>query len=271
MDSKSTKRLSVAFAALLLAGCSSGPNTDPSTPDGSVNLTVESLKKNDVKTLVYHVVPEEGIKEAKASWAEMQKKPMSEQEKAMFNAQLAMLTSDKAEETVLAMAKPFLAQAQMGLEGGLAQAEGMAGMLTMNPALNETQQKNAQAGIKKAMAWAKGLKLDDEAKLKKAIHALVEGVDELGITSADDIPKWSFDEALGKAGIALGVVKEILTAYDFPIQETLDSIEVAVASEDDKKATLKVNYTFFGESFTDEMQMAKSGDSWAPAMTKEAP
>ena len=273
-----TRLLLCGIALLGLTGCFGGQaGADNTSPDGAVKATVAALKANDIERFAATAIPPAAYAEAEAEWRRQQSKPVDDQEAAQFDMMMTQLTADGAEQTLLAMVKPQLAEAQGMVQRG-------AGMLTMvasqtlaSEELSPEEQQQMQAFTGAVGQWLGSIDLTDEAKVGEAIDVACATARELEIPNHAALRALSFDQALRKGGILLAGVKEILAIYDLDVDATLDSVEVGSPEIDGDIAKVPVTVTLLGQTYTSPSVLQQVDGRWygqqpeEPAMLEQAP
>ena len=188
---------------------------------------------------------------------------MSASDKAQFNAALTQISADNAEDTIYQLIKPKLAEAQ----GGIAQIKSgipsmIEGIVAMQGSTKDADKKTAQEMGTAIGKWIGDLKLDDEAKAKKAIGIVCSTVRKLKIKNADELDALTFDQALDKGGKALAGVKKVLDIYGLSLNDTLGSVKVGKPEISGETATVPVTSTMLGVTTTQSAKLKKTGDRW---------
>ena len=231
------------------------------TPDGAINGAVACLRDNDIKGLLERVLPPEDLTKMKEKFASKPK--MSDDDKAGFNATLTQLTAENAEDTIYGLIKPQLVAAQADIakakDGIPDMIEGIAAPLGITKDADVKSAKDMGTAIGN---WVGNLKLDDEAKTKKAIGIVCTTARSLKIKSADDLEALTFDQFMDKAGKSLAGIKQVLDLYGMSLNDMLGSIKAGKPEIDGDTATVPVTYTVLGKTGTLPAKLNKSGDRW---------
>lgn len=235
---------------------------DTNSPDGALMSMIQSFKNNDVKALMQASMSEEDYKKALAGF-EAQKSTPSESDKAQFAQTMGMLTSDGAVEKLMAMAAPQLEQARTQLPMLLMMGKGMVGpSIQSNPDIPDDQKESLTKIANAFIDYASETDLLSEEVTRKAITAAVETAKSLDMNSLDDLQNMSFDQAMGKASMVMGGMKNVMSVYGISIDDMLDSVNVSDVEENGDSANMKIAYDFFGESFNQDVKMKKVNGQW---------
>jgi len=78
----------------------------------------------------------------------------------------------------------------------------------------------------------------------------------------DELQNMSYDQAMEKAGIVMGGVKNMMGAYGISIDDLLGSIKVSDVVTNGDTANMKLAYEFLGESFKQDVKMVKKDGKW---------
>jgi len=253
--------IAVSSAPLVLMNTKAADLPSNATPDGAIKGSVACLHDNDIKNLLERVLPSDDYAKMQKSFADKPK--MSDSDKAGFNAVLTQLTAENAEDTIYELIKPKLVEAQ----GSLAEAKDgiptmIQGIVAMQGITDEADLKSAQEMADAIGAWVGNLKIDDEAKAKKAIGIVCTTARSLNIKNADQLEALTFDQFMDKAGKSLAGVKKVLDIYGLSINDMLDSVKVGKPVVEGDTATVPVTSTVLGKTMTLPAKLKKSGDHW---------
>lgn len=256
-------------ACVFVAGCTGGG--DPTTPNGAVQAMIDGARDNDVQALAATAVPPDAFAQMRAAWDEQRQEPMSDSEKAEFMQTMTMLTSENAEETLFTMAKPQLAQMQAGIDQ-------VAGMVTMGAAqaipqdaLSGEEQESLDTVLGAVSEWIQGLDLTDEDQVKQAIGVVCATARELDVPDPDTLRGLEFEQLLGKAGVVLGGVKEVLQIYGIDYDQTLDSIALGEATIEGDTATVPMTMTVLGAEVDWSADLQRIDGRWYVQPPEDVP
>lgn len=281
MHGKSVRYVFALAFALALAACGSKEEggkaaiASTSTPQGAIDAAVQSLKAGDLKSLVESQVPPSHMEKLRAEWkADMAKDPPSDQEKAEFAAQMAMLTASDAEAKIMAQLEPELVKFEtemapqmplmIGMGKGLA-----ANSLQENKELTQEQKDQAVKSIDAVAKWVQETNFTDRAKVKDAVSKVVASARELNLKTLDEARALSFDDAMVKGSIALRGLKDVLAVYGFSLDKMLDSVKTEVVSQTGDAAKVKVTYQMFEQPMSFETDLVQVDGRWYGKQTIE--
>lgn len=273
------KFLSLALVALLLAACGdkSGENAnhsaknlaaiDTSTPQGAFMANLNAMKNNDLKALMLANMTPEEYERAKTEWAN-KKTTFSDADKARFAATMQMLTSEGAEDQIMAMVEPQLQQVQAMLPMMLMMAnEEMINQKIAQAPIPEEQKDSAKAVALAVVDWAKSADLGNPEKARKAVAVIVSTARDLGVKSLDEVEKMSFDDALATGGKVLAGSKQALKVYGIDLDGMMDSVKIKDVKQDGDTAEMVVAFKFLGKPLEQKMKMVKKNGRWISAPT----
>lgn len=238
------------------------------TPDGAVTASLSALRHNDVAGLLQEALPPGALAKLKADWhANLNKDPVTDQERQDFAAHMAQLTAPDAESKIYAMIEPKLKEfdqkSAQQLPMMIAMGQGFAqSAIQQSKDLTDQQKQQVEALLGATAKWAQSTKFTDPALVKQAIAVLCKTARQLNFKSIDEVRNLSYDQGMQKAGIVLGGVKQVLTVYGLDMDKTLDSVKVEPLTTTGDSAKVKVTYTAFDQPFTTEAQMVKVENRW---------
>lgn len=251
-------RLALASLTLPLFVACGGGGPDLGSPDGTFKASYAALQSNDLAGLMEVVATPADLQGMRSDWDAQRSKPMSAAEKMQFNGTLAMLTAPNADKQLFDMVAPQL-------EDLSDQWSMMLGMASMAASGLTGENAGAQEATTALLGKLESIDITDEAKIKRAISILTKTAKALDVKDATALQAMTFDQLLGKGGVALGGVKEILKVYGLDLDATLSSIDVKVAGQTGNKAQLEVAYSLFGApKTTTVVEMIQTDGRWAP-------
>lgn len=263
----------IAVLLILLQACGesdSGANSakssiaklDTNSPSGSLMAVVESLKHNDVKSLMQISMSKADYDKAVAEF-EKNKGTPSEANKAQFAQMMGMLTSEGAEDQIMSLMEPQLEQMRSQLPMMLMMGKGMASqVIQSSPDLPEGQKETVTKLATALIDFASENDLLSEEVTRKAVSAAVSTAKELDMASLDDLQNMSYDDVMGKASIVMGGAKNILSAYGISLDDLLSSVQVSDVQENGDNATMKLAYEFLGQTISQDVNMVKKDGKW---------
>lgn len=273
--------VSLAAAGLFslgLAACgggSSSPAEATATPDAVVKASADALRQNDIGQFVKLVLPEARYNEVKAKFESRERTAPEADEAAEFSEMMAKLTAADAETALMAELEPHIAQfeaemaPQMPMMIGM--GRGMAVQQIQQSADMTADQKQQFVQFADAVAnWLGGVKLGDRELAKQAIAKTVAAARALDLQTLDQVNALNFDQAMEKAGIAFGGLKDVLGVYGFDVNAALDSTQVEVLKSEGDAARVKLSYTLLGTAMSSEQDMVRENGRWYGKDTMKA-
>ena len=276
----SLKRVAL-LAALATAGigCSQQSNTGApttpaavavatSSPEGTVSASVKAIRENNVGSLFEIMMPPAELTKVKADWPkEMNKDPVTDDDRKQFADTMNKLTAPNAEATLYAQIEPqlkeFDAKQAQQMPMMIAMGRGFAqSAIQQNKDLNDNQKQQAQQLLDAVATWAQNTKFTDPTLVKGAIAAVCKTARDLNLKTIDEARALTYDQAMQKAGIMMGGVKQVLLVYGLNVDKTLDSVKVEPATVTGDSAKVKVSYTAFDKPFTTEGDLVKVDNKW---------
>ena len=260
-------RYLLSLACLCILTACSGESQTPAasstndSPEGAVKTMLESFGGNDVAAIFAVAAPETQAM-ARAEYEAMQAAETTPEEQAQFDGTLSMLTAEGAEGTLLAMAKPQLAEAQQGVAMMAAMLPMMAGQAIAEQDLTPEEQQQSMAMLTALSGWLAGLDVTDEAKLEEAIGVLCTTARDLKFSNHAEMKAMDFDTMLGEAGKGLKGVKEVLKIYGVDVDATLKSVDVGSPEIDGDTAKVPYSITIMGEQHDAMVEVEKIDGKW---------
>lgn len=237
-------------------------------PADAITATAQKLKSNDVLGVIQLTVPPRYYEKMKADWkADLDKEPITEEDRLEFQAMMAKLTAPDAETALLAEAEPELAKfetemaAQMPLMVGMGQGFVMQA-IQANETMTAAQKKQAGDVVGAIAAWLQGVQFADRALARQAIGHAVSTARELDLKTLDEARALEFEPAMQKAGVAFKGIKDVLAVYGLKLDEAFDSVKASVVSETGDSAVVKVDYTIFNQPLSFESPMVRIDGRW---------
>lgn len=267
----------LAILALAAFGCSQqgqpgssavSANASPTTPDGAVAASIAALRSNNVGALMESAMPPAALAKLKAEWqGNMNKDPVTDQQRKDFAENMAKLTAPDAEAKMYAEIEPKLKEfdekSAQQMPMMIAMGQGFAqSTIKQSKDLNDQQKEQAEKLLDATAKWAQSTKFTDPALVKGAIAVICKTARELNMKTIDEARALSFDQGMQKAGIVIGGVKQVLAVYGLDVNKALDSVKVTPVSTTGDNAKVTVAYTAFDQPFSAEADMAKVDGKW---------
>ena len=262
------KPIVLGLSLLALSACGSDKATTKSgasldTPHGTIMANVDAMRRNDLGALLKNNMSDAQIDEMRAGWEEQRKEEPTESEKAEFAQQMAMLTADGAEDTLMAMVEPQLAQMKAQMPFFIMMAQTAGGQaIDGNTEMSDQEKEMAQGMLTAAADWANKTDLSDPELARKAIGIAAETARGLNLETLDDVQALDFDDLLDKGSATLGGTKKVLEVYGISIDDMFDSMEAKTTATDGDNAVVDLTFDFLGASHTVPMDMTKHEGRW---------
>jgi hypothetical protein len=279
-----TKFARIAFAAAiaaLAAGCgqsettapaagaaATAPAPAPSTPDGALAASIKALRANNVAAFLDNALPAGEVAKMKAEWTkDVNKEPPTDEDRKQFADTMVKLTAADAEAKMYAEIEPklkeFDAQSAQQMPMMIAMGQGFAqSSIQQSKELNDSQKQQATQMIDATAKWASATKFTDPALVKSAISVVCKTARDLNLKTIDEARALSYEQAMQKAGIVVGGVKQVLAVYGLNMDKALDSVKVETVSTAGDSAKVKVTYTAFDQPFATESDLVKVDGRW---------
>lgn len=263
-----------ALVGLMLAACQ--PDTtdvaDPKTleADGPAEVTeriAADLKTDNLLAALQAAVPPVVLDEMKAEYEKSRAKVPSEAERVEFADNMAKLTADSAEATLMAELEPMLVKYETEMAAQLpmfvAMGNGYAQQwLKEDKTMSEDQKKQITQMIDGVGKWLGSVNFADRKLAADAISRIVAGARALQLKTIEEAKALTFEQAAGKASIISATVKDVLALYGLKINDALGSVQASVVSEQADAARISVEYKFFDQPQKVETDMVRQQGRW---------
>ncbi|HZX91016.1 MAG TPA: hypothetical protein VFE67_10255 [Rudaea sp.] len=257
-----------AAAPTAAAPAAPAPVAAAAAPDAAVLASVKALRTNNVAGLLENALPAGEVAKMKADWVkEINKDPVSEEDRRKFAEQMSKLTAPGAEDKLFAELEPqlkqFEQQSAQQMPMMIAMGQGfIQSAIQQSKDLNDQQKQQTTALIDATAKWAQTAKFTDAALAKQAIGVICKTARDLNLKTVDEARALSYDQAMQKAGIVLGGLKQVFALYGLSMDKALDSVKVETVSANGDAAKVKVTYTAFDQPFTTESDLVKLDGKW---------
>jgi hypothetical protein len=270
-----------AALALLAVGCNQNESTPAAGavtaaapapvaagPDAAILASVKALRANNVAALLENALPPGELAKLKADWSKnMNKEPITDEDRAKFAEQMSELTAPGAEAKMYAQIEPklkqFDQQSAQQMPMMIAMGQGFVqSAIQQNKDLNAQQKQQTSALIDATAKWAQTAKFTDPALVKQAIGAICKTARDLNLKTLDEARALTYDQAMQKAGIALAGAKQLFAVYGLSMDNALDSVKAETEATAGDTAKVKVTYTAFEQPFTTESDLVKLNGKW---------
>ena len=238
------------------------------SPDAAIQASVRALRANNVAALLENALPAAEVAKMKADWSkEMNKEPVTDEDRRKFSEEMAKLTAPGAEDKLYAELEPqlkqFEQQSAQQMPMMIAMGQGFVqSTVQQSKDLTEQQKQQTLALIDATAKWAQTAKFTDAGLAKQAIGIVCKSARDLNLKSVDEARALTYDQAMQKAGIVLAGIKQVLALYGLSMDKALDSIKTEVVSTTGDAAKVKVSYTAFDQPFSTESDLVKVDGKW---------
>jgi hypothetical protein len=237
-------------------------------PDAAVLASVHALRANNVAGLLENALPAAEVAKMKADWTkEINKDPVTDEDRRKFAEQMSKLTAPGAEDKLFAELEPqlkqFEQQSAQQMPMMIAMGQGFVqSAIQQSKDLNEQQKQQTTALIDATAKWAQTAKFTDAALAKQAIGVVCKTARDLNLKTVDEARALNYDQAMQKAGIVLGGFKQLFAIYGLSMDKALDSVKAETVSANGDAAKVKVTYTAFDQPFSTESDLVKVDGKW---------
>lgn len=237
------------------------------TPADAVRSINGAFRTNDLAGVLKAALPPSELATLRTQWDEMRSEmSFTDEQRAQFAAAMSTLTQQGAVDAIMKTLEPQLKeldQQMAQLPMAVMMGSGFAiAMIEQDEKLSPEQKKGARQVMEAMSQWAMRTPFNDRKRIRRAIEVAADTAHRLGIRDLDQIKAMPFDELLVKGGILLGGVKQILEAFDFSIDQSLDSLKVEVIAENGDEATVRASYTLLGSPVVSEGVLVRRDGGW---------
>jgi len=237
-------------------------------PDAAIMATVHALRANNIAALLDNSLPPGELAKVKADWnTEMNKDPVTDEERRKFTEQMTRLTAPGAEDKLFAEVEPqlkqFEQQSAQQMPMMIAMGQGfIQSAIQQNKDLTDPQKQQTVALIDATAKWAQTVKFTEPALARQAIAVICKTARDLNLKTIDEVRALSYDQAMQRAAIAVAGFKQLLAIYGLSMDKALDSVKTETLSSGADTAKVKVSYTAFDQPFTTETDLVKVDGKW---------
>jgi hypothetical protein len=260
--------LAPAFLLSLTSIATSGPAAAPAgpavgPPDAAVKESIAALRSNDLAKLLQATLPADQYAEMKSGWKKAQKETTTPEQAAEFSAQMAMLTAPGAEDMLMAMVEPQLAQMEPQLDMMVGMLSGMiSSSLEQNELLGESEKTEGRRWVKAFSAFLLEGDILSREKARRTVGIVCKTARKLELETLAQAQALSFEQVLAKGSLCLGATKDVLDIYGLSLDDLLDSIAVKTVSQEGDDAVVELKFELFGEKQTVRSQLTRVDDRW---------
>lgn len=271
--SKFLARVSLlAMLAFVVAGCNRDSGSDTAGakagPQQTVQRSIELTRSGDIAGLIEHMLPPAEFARVKAEWNDRKNdEEPSEEQRQKFAEMMAKLTAPDAVDTIYAEIEPdirqFDAQYQKQMPTIVSMGRGyLRGLVQQSQELTASEKEQANSVIEALAQWVEKTRFTDPERVRKALAIISETARQLDLKTLDQARALDFDQSAPKMQIAFDGLKKVLEVYDFSIDQTLDSVNTELVSNEGDKASVKISYTLLGTPLETRSEMVRIDDRW---------
>ena len=234
-------------------------NAGKLTAAGAMNAYADALKQNDVRHLIELVSSKTDFEEMQKKFTDMQKLPVSADDRRQFTESFGRLTAPGAVDSIMKEIEPKLAEYKNQLPGYIAMGAGALQMQVANSSVNAEEKASATKAITAIQTWASKTDFADPKRARKAVTALVDAANSINLKTPEDVKALSFEQAMDKVGVCFGGFKKALNAYDFDVDAILGSVKVTDLA---KPGEVQIKATVFGTELTSKANLTQREGRW---------
>jgi hypothetical protein len=238
------------------------------TPDAVVAAELRALRNNNVAGLFEISLPPAELAKLKSEWSqEMNRKPLTDDERKQFAEMMSKLTAPDAEARLYAEIEPKLKEfdqkSAQQLPMMIAFGQNLVqSAIQQSKNLTDAEKQQAQMLLEAVANWARNTKFTDPARVKSAIAAICKTARDLNLKTEEELRALTYDQFMQKAGIVLAGAKRVLAVYGIDLDRTLDSAKIELLANAGDNAKVKVTYTAFDQPFSSETNLVRLDGRW---------
>lgn len=233
-------------------------------PAQQVREWVRLFRADDVAGLVQAVLPPEQLQEARLAYELGRLEPISEEDRAKFNAELAKISGPNAVDELMAKIEPELEKARPQIGGALLMGFGAMHMAVASPEsdLSAEQRAALEGALPGIQQWATSRDFLSSESMREALTLLTDAVRQTGINDLDQIKQLSLDDVLGRTDVVLAAAKNALRIYGLDADAIADSLQVEVLEQDGDNARVRASVMLFGAPIWSEHELVLRDGRW---------
>jgi hypothetical protein len=237
-------------------------------PDAAILASIKLLKQGDIGGLMQNALPPAEFAKAKADWGkDKDEQPITDEDRAKFSETMAKLTAPDAEQKLFAEIEPKLKEFDAQYQQQIPMYATMGStvvknMIQQNQSLSEAERTQAGAAVDALVAWVQNTRFTDPESIKKVLAIVSKSARDMNLKSLDEARALDYDQSMAKARIAFAGVKDALNVYGFSLDQTLDSVQAKVVSNDGKNASVQLHYTLLGAPLDATAEMVNVDGRW---------
>lgn len=233
-------------------------------PAQQIRDLARSLRNNDLAAVVRAMVPPEEFQKLRQAYELERGKPVSDTERAEFEAKLARLTAPDAVDTLMAEIEPKLAEARPQAAGAVMMGIGAMQMALAAPDTDLTAEQRAtlQAALPGIQRWVTTTDFLSSVSMRQALTLVTDAARGTGIGNLDQLKMLSFEEVLAKAGSMLSASKEAVRIYGLDLDAIVESTQVEVLAIEGATARVRTTVTVFDAPVSTELELVLVDGRW---------
>ena len=258
--------LSIALTLPLLAGASApAPTLEPAalSPHEAVLAQVRAFRNDDVEALIRSLVTNEQFELMNAAWEEERKRTPDPTENSEFAAFVLQFSAEGAEASLWPDVEAALNEMrpQVGMMTGMFSAMAQ-GAIEQESSLSPSDREQAMAVVSALQETVLQNDLTDPKLARKALGIVCKTVRSLEVEDLDDVYELTFEEVLGRVGLALRGAKDVLALYGFELNGWLSSFSAETMHTDGDYAVVRVSYSILGLDESADVEMTRVSGRW---------
>ncbi len=233
-------------------------------PAQQVHEWVRLFRADDLAGLVQAVLPPEKLQEARLAYELGRLQPISEEDRAQFNAEFAKFSGPDAVDELMAKIEPELEKARPQVGGALMMGFGAMHMAVASPDsdLTDAQRAALESALPGIQEWATSHDFLSSESMREALTLLTDAVRQTGISDLDQARQLSFDDVLSRADVVLAAAKDALRIYGLDADAIADSLQVEMLERDGDTARVRASVVLFGAPIWSEHELVLQNGRW---------
>jgi hypothetical protein len=142
--------------------------------------------------------------------------------------------------------------------------------------MNATEMQQMTQLMYAVQGWTGRVDFADGERLRRALQAVSKLVRQTGLKQFGDIRGLYFEDAVVHGDSLIATAKQVLAAYDLPIDEMLNSVRLSEVDAHEDKATLRLEARLLGVNVSEDIERQYYNGTWmdpdlAKALMKRPP
>ena len=269
--------LSIALAVATLAGAAQPLQAQERSTTGTAATAVATLdpaqqvhewvrlfRADDLAGLVQTLLPPDKLQEARLAYELGRLHPISDEDRAQFDAEFAKISGPNAVEELMAKIEPELEKARPQIGGALLMGFGAMHMAVASPDsdLSDAQRAALEGALPGIQQWATSHDFLSSESMREALTLLTDAVRQTGISDLDQARQLSFDDVLSRADVVLAAAKDALRIYGLDADAIADSLQVEVLEREGDTARVRASVILFGAPIWSEHELVLQDGRW---------